>query len=38
MRCAQGGTGPDAELASWYVDEAYLKVRGMWCYLYRAMD
>jgi transposase-like protein len=38
MRCAQGGTGPDAELASWYVDETYLKVRGMWCYLYRAID
>jgi putative transposase len=23
---------------SWYVDEIYLKVRGRWCYLYRAID
>jgi putative transposase len=22
---------------SWYVDESYLKVRGRWCYLYRAI-
>ncbi|MBV8865257.1 MAG: IS6 family transposase [Acidobacteriaceae bacterium] len=22
----------------WYVDEAYLKVKGRWCYLYRALD
>jgi putative transposase len=24
--------------ASWYVDEAYVKVAGAWCYLYRAID
>ncbi|MEM9443126.1 MAG: IS6 family transposase [Pseudomonadota bacterium] len=23
---------------SWYVDETYLKVKGRWCYLYRAID
>jgi transposase-like protein len=23
---------------SWYVDETYSKVRGRWCYLYRAVD
>ena len=23
---------------SWYVDETYIKVRGQWCYLYRAID
>jgi putative transposase len=22
----------------WYVDEKYLKVKGKWCYLYRAID
>jgi hypothetical protein len=22
----------------WYIDETYLKVRGRWCYLYRAID
>jgi len=23
---------------SWYVDETYIKVKGNWCYLYRAID
>lgn len=23
---------------SWYVDETYLKVKGKWCYFYRAID
>jgi transposase, IS6 family len=23
---------------SWRVDETYLKVKGCWCYLYRAID
>lgn len=23
---------------TWHVDETYVKVKGLWCYLYRAMD
>lgn len=23
---------------SWYVDETYIRVKGKWCYLYRAID
>jgi transposase-like protein len=30
-RRGQGGT-------KWHVDEAYIKVNGTWCYLYRAID
>ena len=29
----RGKSGP-----SWYVDETYVKVKGEWCYLYRAID
>jgi transposase-like protein len=32
-RGRRGATGP-----SWYVDETYVRVRGRWCYLYRAID
>ena len=32
-RKRQGKMGP-----RWYVDETYLKVKGRWCYLYRAID
>lgn len=27
-----------ADRRSWHVDETYLKVRGRWCYLHRAID
>src|ERR671927_864674 len=33
-RRGRGGVGR----RSWHVDETHLKVRGRWCYLYRAID
>ena len=33
-RRGKGGAGR----RSWHVDETYMKVRGRWCYLYRAID
>ena len=33
-RHGKGGAGR----RSWFVDGTYLKVRGRWCYLYRAID
>ena len=33
-RCGKGG----ARGRHWHADETYIKVRGRWCYLYRAID
>jgi transposase-like protein len=37
LRQRRRGTG-GAGRRSWHADETYLKVRGRWCYLYRAID
>jgi transposase-like protein len=37
LRCRRHGKG-GAGRRSWHVDETYLKVRGRWCFLYRAID
>lgn len=37
LRKRRHGTRRGAGI-SWYVDETYLKVRGRWCYHYRAID
>jgi putative transposase len=33
MRKRKGRVG-----ASWRMDETYIKIKGIWCYLYRAVD
>ena len=33
LRLRRRGLGGE----SWYVDETYIKVKGSWCYLYRAI-
>jgi putative transposase len=35
-RCEPARRGPAGR--SWYVDETYVKVKGKWCYLSRAID
>src|SRR3954451_17389678 len=37
LRRRRHGKG-GARSRHWHIDETYLKVRGQWCYLYRAID
>ena len=35
---AAPASSPEAHHKSWRVDETYVRIKGEWCYLYRAVD